>query len=411
MQHHPHKKQLTEAQIIRREAFKKLGLILVGILLLVNTIQLSQFGGLVERVDRYNRGVIDEVGGLRGDVVTFAGDLNEIRSFLLLPVKEYSFAEKKPETQEAGEQETSRTETALYNVLGQLAQDQNDAKNDGTVTERAATVGADKGLSETLTAEGLTLGKQENTDSAIGFKILDSGRQAVFAILLDKTSGKTLIQSVLGNEQMKSEVTQDLIKEIEDYIKANKDKVVQLKELIGKQKEGIAALGSNKDVTAVLTQKKITLGSAEETDTSIDYFVLNSDLEKLLKISIQRGDGKIEFDGKKYESADTILPDFIKKLGALDADTAMEKLIKTRRAELESVFAQETFKTMLTDGGLTISPPREAYNQIIYDVKNAKGETVISFVIEISSGLYKVIKGNEEIDLYSTVENGLKKKP
>lgn len=118
-----HEKESKNTQT--KEALKKLGFMLLGLLLAVNTVQLVRFGDIVERVDRYNQGVVDELGGFSGDVASFGGDLNEIREFLLLPTKEYSSTPKDQQAEEGNEPKASRTETALFTFMEQIADEQN----------------------------------------------------------------------------------------------------------------------------------------------------------------------------------------------------------------------------------------------------------------------------------------------
>ena len=76
------------------------------------------------------------------------------------------------------------------------------------------------------------------------------------------------------------------------------------------------------------------------------------------------------------------------------------------------IFSQPAFQDILKNDGLAVSlSPREEYNKLLYDVKDADGKLVFSFAIELSSGMFKVIRGNQEIDLYSALNNGSKKKP
>lgn len=99
---------------------KALGLLVV-LVLLADTLLLWQMSSVVMRVDKYNQGVIDEVGGVVGDVNSFGEDLNEIRHFLLLPEKNYG-SENATGEQENGSdvKENSQNELGAYAFLNAL---------------------------------------------------------------------------------------------------------------------------------------------------------------------------------------------------------------------------------------------------------------------------------------------------
>jgi hypothetical protein len=409
MDHHTSKKEHAE---IRKTAFKRLGLIFLGLLMVVNTIQLARLGGTVERVDQYNKGVVDELGGIRKDVMSFASDLNEIRSFLLLPIKQYSFSEKNTEAQDTEEQASSRTETAIYSFIGNVSQEKNLEKNAKFAVETAQAILNDASFSEGLAKAGLSAGKLADSVDSSSFKISDAAAGPLFSFSIEKKTVKSKIQSAAGVYEVKGTDAAAIKDELLRYVTSQKENTLKLKNLIASQKEAIASLNKNPEIAKLLTDKKITFPQPEEDDASINYNFTNTDQLKLLTVSILKKDGSISFGEKIYQSADQLAPDLVKELQAADTSTASEKMLQQRRTELEAIFNQQTFKDMLTDAGLNLVPqPRLEYNKVIYDIKDAGGNTVFSYAIEISSGLYKVIKGDQEIDLYATLDDGSKKKP
>ena len=89
----------------------------------------------------------------------------------------------------------------------------------------------------------------------------------------------------------------------------------------------------------------------------------------------------------------------------------MEQLVNSSRQELEEVIQEEPFQELLNNNGLTIqSEPREEYNKLLYDVTNQEGQTEFSIFIELSSGMVKLLRDNQEFDLDSFLA-GSKKKP
>ncbi len=403
-------KEDAQNRQIRKEAFKKLGLIFLGLLLVVNTIQLTRFGGIVERVDLYNTGLVDELGGIRSDVMEFGNDLNEIRSFLLLPVKEYSFSEKSAVAADGEEKASSRTETALYSFINQINEEKNLEKNGKLAADTAQALLADAAFLEALSGSGLTAGKIEDAADSVSFKISDTSAGPLYLFAMDKKTAKAKIQSAAGTHDISAEDTEGIKKELLEFATKNKDQTIKLKNAIATQKDAVAAFAKNAEIAKLLTDKKMTMADASETDASINYDFVNIEQEPVISVLIVRKDVSLMLKDKSYKSAEEMLPDLIKELQSADSATASEKMLAERRTELESIMAQDEFKNMLSDAGLSVSVPREEYNMILYDIKDSGGKVIFSYAIEISSGLYKVIKDEQEIDLYSAIEDDGSKK-
>jgi hypothetical protein len=404
-------KKNTVQKQARKDAFLKLGMLFLAVLLVADTIQIARFSDVVERVDMYNKGVVDELGGFRSDIVQFGNDINEMRGFLLLPTKTYSFMEQDEELTKEPESEASETEKALYTFMSSYVEEQSIAKNAVVSEERIRDFNKDADFTADLEEEGLTMGAVEQDEFSISFKVSDE-TESLFAVIADKKTGEIKIQSIAGVEVMEAEDEDKLKAEIVDFVGENKDSVAALKVTIEENKSTVVGLGENEEAAAILKEKNISFEiEAREEEEKINYNVINSEGETLLTVSVLRKDGSIMIGEDTYEDAESLAEAFMEALEGLDGSTSVEKLINDRRAELEEVFAEEAFKELLAVNGLTVeTEPREDYNKLLYDVKDEDGNIVFSFVIELSSGYFKILKDNEEIDLYSAIE-GSKKKP
>jgi hypothetical protein len=402
----------TSDQQVRSDALKKLGWILLILLIGVNTIQLARFGGIVERVDTYNKGVIDEIGAIRKDVVMFGNDLNEIRSFLLLPVKNYSFGKEPEETSNLGEVRNSRTESAIYAFLEGLEKEQMVKANTQKVLREADAVEADQAFTEALHKLGLNTGKRNDNDNAISLKLDNNEGTSVFAILFDKNTAAVSIQSALGSYRCGSKNFEELKAEMLDYFGRNMQAALRMKELISQRKDEIKGLTANADIAQILNEKKLKLSEAEDNVESVNYYFENGAGDKIVTLKISRVDGSIDLEGNVMARLADLTGAVAEKLRAADASTDQEKMINEKKAELEMIFRQKSFKDIMHNSGLSlVMEPRAEINKILYDVKDSSGKVVFSFAIEVSSGALKVIRGNQETDLYSILEAGSKKKP
>lgn len=391
---------------------KKLGLILIGLVLAVNTFQLSRFGEIVERVDHYNQGIVDEVGVVRQDINLFAQDLNEVRKFLLLPGKDYSFLDKSLESSQLEEDKAdSTTASAVYGFITRLTDEQNTQKNAIAAEQRFNAIIKDQTLLDGLKAGQFKMSPPENNQEAFSVKILDASDTPLYALIVNKNN-TVKIQSAIGTYNVNSAATADLIKEILNYFSTHQQEVKNLKELIGKRKNEISELFKNQEIITALAAKKVSVSAPEETEKDLNYNIINKEQEKLLTLAITRADGTLKFDNQTFKDIAGLQPVLLDKLKNLDSASGQERFIHDRQRELETIFKEQAFQDMLKNNGLTLAAqPRQDYNKILYDVKNSEGKVMFSFVVELSSGMFKVLKDNTEIDLFSTLtDEGSKKK-
>lgn len=402
----------VDQKTARKDAFIKLGLGLVALLLIVDTIQISRFGAIVERVDEYNKGVVDEIGGFRQDVSLMGADLNEMRQFLLMPTREYSFMETTKIEDADTAPQLSSTEKAAYNFLTSFLSEQKFAENSTLAEQRIKSLVANAELATALTQNGLTIDSEVlSTDATFGFKISDKEIGALASILCEKSTNKLIAQSILGTQDLGSENDSS---SVQKYITANKDKIIATKKTVEERKTAITNAMQSEAISAALKEKAVTFDTNPvDTAETLDLLVKNKDGAPALTIRINKKDGAIIAETTSLDLSKDITAQLLPLIQNIDTKTESEKLITERRAELEKVFSEKAFADMLTQAGLTVTEePREDYNKLIYDVKDATGTVRFSFVIEISSGLYKVLKDNQEIDFYTLLQDeGSKKKP
>lgn len=391
---------------------KILGFVFLTVLILYNTYQLLIFQRSIENVDKFTGGAKDELGSVRQNMIDFAADLNEIRSFLLLPEKKYAFTTEKGEDKKTDEQENTKTSVAIYSYLTKTIEDQNAEGNIKLAEEKINTLSKDSVLLKMLQEQSFKLGQIESTDDLFSFKIFNEKETPLFAFIVGKKNNIAQIQSAVGLYKIQSAEAGKITQEVLDYIQKHKKEVEKLKNTFNSQKESIENVTKNTDVAKIFAEKNITLSEPEDTNEALVYYLLNVQKDKLTAFQLQKKDGTIVFEEKTFDSMDSLLPVFLENIKNLDTSSREEKMIKTRRKEMETVFQEKAFQELLKANSWTISStPREEYNKLIYDLKNSEGKVIFSFVIELSSGLYKILQNDQEIDLFSILEeDGSKKK-
>jgi hypothetical protein len=96
-----------------------------------------------------------------------------------------------------------------------------------------------------------------------------------------------------------------------------------------------------------------------------------------------------------------------------DAARQETETLEARKKELRDLVADPALVDTLAALGLTIAAePRQEINKEIFDVLDGQGKVRFSLALEVSSGMIKVLRDNQEIDLKSFLEeDGSKKKP
>lgn len=400
----------NDQKAVRKDAFIKLGLGLVALLLIVDTVQISRFGAIVERVDEYNKGVVDEIGGFRQDVSLMGSDLNEMRQFLLMPTREYSFMETAQIEETDSAQQLSGTEKAAYSFLTSYISEKQMRENSQLAQSRMNSLIGNQELVSTLSEQGLTVDiSVTDNKETYTFKIGDHENGPLAAIICDKSTNKLSAQSILGTEDINID---DDATAVKNYISKNKDVIIQTKKKIEERKQQLLAAMQNESIAIALKEKETTLNTEPKDNTdTLDFEIQNKDGVAVFTIMLSKKDGGIAAEGNQLDSNKDLAEQLIPLIRNIDTATESEKMISERRVELENIFNEPAFADMLKNSGLTVdAEPREDYNKLIYDVKDTEGNVQFSFVIEISSGLYKVLKDNQETDFYSLLQDGSKKK-
>ena len=281
-----------------KETLTRLGLIFLAILIVANTIQIANMGSIVERVDQYNRGVVDELGGFRQDVIAFGNDMNEMRSYLLLPTKNYSFMDQNEKVEEEDKQETSKTQQALYQFLGQYAEEAKAAENYEKAKQQITALNQSPELTTELAGMELVAGVVEQSETSSSFKISAAGNP-LFSVLADPTSAELKVQSILGTETLTESKE---LNELVVYINNNKDKVIAAKELMENMKAAILNLQNNENIAAIMAEKNVKFDTVPTEDESgFHYNFLNVEGTAILTVDLSR-EGEYGLGDQKFES-------------------------------------------------------------------------------------------------------------
>jgi hypothetical protein len=399
-----------EQKAARKDAFLKLGLFLVALLLIVDTIQISRFGAIVESVNQYNKGVVDEMGGFRQDIMLFGNDINDMRQYLLMPKSDYSFLNEMKSSPEVDEQQLSTAEQAAYKYLSDFIGQKQAEINSRLAEETINSLYKNEILTNSLTAQSLSAGQIASSEDYFNFKINENEKPMV-NIIAEKNTGKIFIESNQGKQEIKN--AEDLVK----YVDSHKEKILTLQRVIGEAFTNVIETANQQEIKTILAKKKLTfLKDPTQTADAYLYAFNDSDSLPAVIVAVNKKDGSISLISNnstplQIAQKEDLSFKLLEILNNLDTSSEQEKIIKSRRDEIENLFKEEAFQELLKSSGMQVqTQPREEYNKLLYDVKDEKGKIQFSYVLELSSGLYKIMKDNQEIDFNSILEDGSKKK-
>ncbi len=252
-------------KIVGSEWWLKLLVLAVVILLVLDSVQILNMSTVVTRVDKYNQGVVDEIGGFRGDVQSFAGDLNEIRRFLLLPEKNYASAEQ-DQKQSVDEPQASDNQLGMYAFINQYAD--SILTEQHRQTERKAWDSLLKNVDFLAKLKSINLSLTVIPGVEMQAKLIDKMEKAVdgtpnqlynqpiFALVFSPEENVFKMQSVIGDYQISDYELAEFPQKVSEYIASHFSEVSIKKIELKKQTEEQAVQASQALQTAKITQKE-----------------------------------------------------------------------------------------------------------------------------------------------------------
>ncbi len=333
--------------------------------------------------------VIEELSNTRSTVREFGNDMNEIRKFLLLPTKDYSF-EKEEES--VVEEDISGN---LFDFVSTLQKSEQDAKMfQDSLTAIKAWILTDVG-------GGLSVVESEGSV----FKFMNSGNSEVAKVILE-SDGEMKATAFGAIEIYSGDSTEDLISSFKDFVDSDLvgiEKMIQEVQL-AKLKLSNEILPSA-EVQEVLNLKKIILSGEKEDEMYYYYQISNSAGEMVATLGINKTSACFTLN---YDC----VADLALAVNDLDARSALEKKVADRKKQIDDLLLDKGFQSTLKKSSIGISFSDESDSRINYKVTNEAGELKYTIFIEKSTGQVMVEKsGGGTSTLLSAIDElRLKKK-
>jgi|GEM_PF-2310114 len=390
------KKKKPVQKLVTRQRVQAALLLILGLLLLYQTVQfyrLKDSLAFIDSLEERNSSVIQEVNQSQDYLSSFGQDLNDIRKFLLLPTKEYSFGDLDGKVELSEETEEDLT-TMLFTYVEKL----------GTYEQNQERYEANLGVFQIALADGYWNEKSLSVDNAG-----QTGAEGMIFSFKDTTlDGSELFSVELGYDGLfsvksldegwsfeDSEVAENTVKELKTFVDSNLEALRGQVEALETGRATAVGLLASQVVQDVLAQKGITVSTELSSSGKYYYEFKNSDAEALAKLSISKEDAKLtlsllevmgDYENELTLSADgeAALADALSN--GVDSRSANEKLVDEHEKEMESVFADRAFKAVLQEMGLQLGIKAETDERIIYPLLREDGQTLRIIFIDKMTG-------------------------
>ncbi|MDD3862066.1 MAG: hypothetical protein PHP74_04250 [Candidatus Gracilibacteria bacterium] len=362
--------------------------------------------------------LIEEIGELKETYLKVGEDMNEIRRYLMLPLKEYQKIELSTDDEE--DKNKDQVQLALFKYVGSVV-------NSESIREKISTNKAfidnlliSKDFSEFLIKEELAFSPTVQDDENFIVKIASKSGDPIVTYSLDNQTGDLIFQTVIQKESVEEKDFSKFKQNLMKFLTDKKSLLIAGVENVKKLKESIAKAIESKSVQNILTKKALVLSAdPDQSELEIIYSVLNKSNDIVGEIILETSEQKIALVDKNEESAKVFvtnssdltasLPSFLEKL---EYRSILEQNAEISIASFKKTLEDKGFKALLAEGALVFKGPLEENNRILYTLHDQKDAIVSTFAIEKATGIVTVTdnSGNKDQNLLF-FEQDVKKKP
>lgn len=371
-------------------------LVLLGILIVNQTVQFYRYKdelALLDTLDTQNSALIQDLSQSQELLSTFGQDLNDIRSFLLLPTKEYEVGDLNESVLLAEDEEESLT-VQLFTYVEKL----------GTYEENQERYEANRALFTAALAEsywverGLVVDAagQESADALV-FSFRDPALDNTLLFAVELGYDGIFSLSALDEDWVFEDSTsgEQVLKDLKAYVDTGLDALRDQYVTLQSMRAEAAALLVAPAVQEVLEIQGLSVSTELNSSDKYYYEIKDKDARALARLYIDKqrmemvlklleAQGEYAEETVLDENAVTVLVDAFQN--GLDVRTATQKLVDEREQEMESVFADRAFKAVLQELELQMGIKSETDDRISYPLLREDGQTLRIIYIDKSTG-------------------------
>ncbi len=374
--------------------------------------QQQQIQRSIANIEQSMGGVIDETGKklkIVDQIEAFGGDLNEIRRFLYLPTKDYSFASMNEVAEDDSDTETgsgSQIAPLLFQYIDKVGAEKKKKESLVALKQQFENVFQDEKLRADAGEQGVSFGplKDEN-----GLYLIESllGKNSLSRFEVNQNSGQYAINDFRGKQEFAT--IADFQTGLSSYV-SQLTGILELKNKSDAIEKEIEVVMKDKEIVAVLGAKKISYARPN---------IVNKENQTILSVKADAVHTQflvqIGSNTSSYTDKELFQQGLLTSLQTIDTRSEIEKLLEQRKLELESVFADAAFKDVLAGQQLQIqSTPLDETDRIYYYLSDLNNVRVGAIVIEKGTAEVMVVdaQGANAVSLEDFLTTtGSKKKP
>ena len=370
-------------------------------------IQVSKITGGLSLLDNTGSSLIDEVGKLNEVTGTLSGDLNEVRSYLLMPTKDYSLIGS---TDSSEDSDTDPTEIALFRYFGDLSATERVSQQLDLSRGFFGKLLQNEEIVSRMGKYNFLLSPIQEEEEVYSISLIDlnegaeeneDSKPTLLYLYIEKETGNMYIKTPYEIVEFKANTDEKFFEFYTEYFDDNLEKVQETLIKINEANAYIVASFSNEVVSELLRKKRLSLTEEPVTDGFLLRYSLNNEAgDSIAEVVLDKSKMDVSLvdlrDRNDIELQVTDLvsavPPFIERLDTLPS--AQQKIVDAQIL-LQQLFDDKGFKLLLSEGNLTVATePRKDSYRVYHDITRGDGSVIGSIVIEKSTGVIQIVDPN-----------------
>ena len=206
---------------------KNIFITVVGVLFLIQYIQIGRVFGTFSGFTKKDSSLIDEIGQIKESYVKVGNDLNEVRKFLRMPESNYTnFEESTSGTEEEGKNRDP-VQIALFQYVDFLATNKNSEEKAAQNKLLFDKLNSSETFKTFLQQQGLSASTITEDDSSLSFTIFGPEKESIVFYFFSKEEGKLFFKTLEEKKEVQYKDWLDFESQLTSFIKTNKDNLVK----------------------------------------------------------------------------------------------------------------------------------------------------------------------------------------
>jgi len=370
---------------------------------LIQYLQISSMTGGVSSLSLRGSSLVDEVGKLNQVTAMLGQDLNEVRSFLVMPTKRY-FDDDLEDASQDSDSNQDALQLALFKYVSHLGEQENLHQKLNVGLNDLNTLFSNESFKNYLNSAGLTISSISESANDWHLSIIDGENRTILYIYLDKTTGDINVQNVSGKMIPEVLESETFASHLESYLKQNLDTISSSIKQLTNKKNYILESFNNESIRQIFESRKLSASTSPiDKDFKLFYEIKNESKEVVAEVILDKKDFSIQL--KDYRDSGNVavkvtdlvsaIPPFVE---SLDTIPEVQKKVIEAKAKLSATLDDKGFKVLLEKLNLSIPrDPREdeyRYYYDIYAVITGKTKLLGSIVVEKATGIVNIVDPN-----------------